>query len=41
VEKVIEVELTPEEHVALQRSAVAVEELIQALPQLETLRVTT
>jgi malate dehydrogenase len=41
VEKVIEVELTAEEQAALQRSAAAVEELIQALPQLETLRVTT
>jgi malate dehydrogenase len=40
VEKVIEVELTAEEHAALQRSAAAVEELIQALPQLETLRAT-
>lgn len=40
VEKVVEVELTAEEHAALQRSAAAVEELIQALPQLETLRAT-
>lgn len=41
VEKVIEVELTPEEQAALQRSAAAVEELVQALPQLQTLRATT
>jgi malate dehydrogenase len=41
IEKVIEVELTADEHVALQRSAAAVEELIQALPQLDTLRVAT
>jgi malate dehydrogenase len=38
VEKVIEVELTPEEQQALQRSAAAVEELVHALPQLEALR---
>ena len=41
VEKIIEVELTPEEQAALQRSAAAVEELVQALPQLQTLRATT
>jgi malate dehydrogenase len=41
VEQIIEVELTPEEQAALQRSAAAVEELVQALPQLQTLRVTT
>ncbi|GIX48856.1 MAG: malate dehydrogenase [Candidatus Tectimicrobiota bacterium] len=37
VEKVIEVELTPEEHAALQRSADSVRALIRALPPLETL----
>jgi malate dehydrogenase len=37
VEKIIEVELTAEEHTALQRSAAAVEELVQALPPLQTL----
>jgi malate dehydrogenase len=37
VEKIIEVELTADEHVALQRSAAAVEELVQALPPLQTL----
>lgn len=37
VEKVIEVELSPEEQAALQQSAAAVTELIQALPPLETL----
>jgi malate dehydrogenase len=41
VEKVIEVELTPEEQAALQRSAAAVEELIRALPPLETLGATS
>jgi malate dehydrogenase len=41
VEQIIEVELTPEEQAALQRSAAAVEELVQALPQLQTLRATT
>jgi malate dehydrogenase len=34
VEKVIEVDLTPDERAALQRSAAAVQELIQALPPL-------
>jgi malate dehydrogenase len=38
VEKIIEVELTPDEHVALKRSAAAVEELVQALPPLEAVR---
>ena len=37
VEKIIEVELTADEHAALQRSAAAVEELVQALPPLQTL----
>jgi malate dehydrogenase len=37
VEKVIEVDLTPDERAALHQSAAAVEELIQALPPLETL----
>jgi malate dehydrogenase len=41
VEKVIEVELTPEERQALQRSAAAVEELVHTLPQLEKLVATT
>ena len=35
VEKVIEVELTAEEHAALRQSAAAVTELVQALPPLE------
>ncbi len=35
VEKVIEVELTPDELAALHRSAAAVEELVQALPPLD------
>jgi malate dehydrogenase len=38
VEKIIEVELTAEEHAALERSAAAVEELVQALPPLEAVR---
>jgi malate dehydrogenase len=38
VEKIIEVELTPDEHAALKRSAAAVEELVQALPPLEAVR---
>jgi len=38
VEKIIEVELTVEEHAALERSAAAVEELVQALPPLEAVR---
>ena len=38
VEKIIEVELTPDEHAALQRSAAAVEELVHALPPLEAVR---
>jgi malate dehydrogenase len=38
VEKIFEVELTPEEHAALTRSAAAVEELVQALPSLDTVR---
>ena len=38
VEKIIEVELTPDEQAALQRSAAAVEELVQALPTLDALR---
>jgi malate/lactate dehydrogenase len=37
VEKVIEVDLTPDERAALHQSAAAVEELIQALPPLENL----
>jgi malate dehydrogenase len=37
VEKVIEVELTAEEQTALQQSAAAVTELIQALPPLDAL----
>ena len=39
VEKIIEVELTPDEHDALKKSAAAVEELLQALPPLDSLRV--
>jgi malate dehydrogenase len=39
VEKVIEVELTQDEHAALQRSAAAVQELITALPPLQPLPV--
>ena len=35
IEKIIEVELTPEEHAALKASAEAVEELVQALPPLD------
>ncbi len=35
IEKILEVELTPEEHAALKASAEAVEELVQALPPLE------
>ena len=35
--QIIEVELTADEHTALQRSAAAVEELVQALPPLQTL----
>ena len=38
VEKIIEVELTPDEQAALKRSAAAVEELVQALPPLEAVR---
>jgi malate dehydrogenase len=38
VEKIIEVELTHEERAALQRSAAAVEELVQALPTPDILR---
>jgi len=38
VEKIIEVELTADEHAALERSAAAVEELVQALPPLEAVR---
>jgi malate dehydrogenase len=38
VEKIIEVELTSDEHVALKQSAAAVEELVQALPPLEAVR---
>ena len=38
VEKIIEVELTADEHTALERSAAAVEELVQALPPLEAVR---
>ena len=38
VEKVIEVELTPDEQVALKKSAAAVEELMRALPALGALR---
>jgi len=38
VEKVIEVALTPDEHAALERSAAAVQELVQALPPLEAVR---
>jgi malate dehydrogenase len=38
VEKIIEVELTPDEHAALKQSAAAVEELVQALPPLEAVR---
>jgi malate dehydrogenase len=41
VEKVIEVELTADEHDALKKSAAAVEELLQALPPLDSLRVAT
>jgi malate dehydrogenase len=41
VEKIIEVELTPDEHDALKKSAAAVEELLQALPPLDSLRVAT
>jgi malate dehydrogenase len=37
VEKIIEVELTPEEQAALQHSAAAVKELMQALPALDAL----
>jgi malate dehydrogenase len=37
VEKIIEVELTPEERAALQHSAAAVKELMQALPALDAL----
>jgi malate dehydrogenase len=37
VEKIIEVELTADEHKALQQSAAAVEELMQAIPPLQTL----
>jgi malate dehydrogenase len=40
VEKIIEVELTSEEQAALQRSAAAVEELVQALPIPGALRAT-
>jgi malate dehydrogenase len=39
VEKIIEVELTPEEQAALQQSAAAVTTLIQALPPLQASRV--
>jgi malate dehydrogenase len=38
VEKIVEVELTPDEQAALKQSAAAVEELVQALPPLETVR---
>ena len=38
VEKVIEVELTPDEHAALKQSAAAVQELVQLLPAPEVLR---
>jgi malate dehydrogenase len=41
VEKIIEVELTADEHDALKKSAAAVEELLQALPPLDSLRVAT
>jgi malate dehydrogenase len=41
VEKVIEVELSADEHDALKKSAAAVEELLQALPPLDSLRVAT
>jgi len=38
VERIIEVELSDDEHTALERSAAAVEELVQALPPLEAVR---
>ncbi len=38
VEKVIEVELTPDEHAALKKSAAAVQELVRTLPALDVLR---
>jgi malate dehydrogenase len=38
IEKVIEVELTPAELAALQQSAAAVQELVQALPPLHVVR---